>query len=890
MSESRENLLRTVLHDWHVTHDAKMVPFGGWDMPVQYATGIIKEHLATRRHAGLFDVSHMGRFRVKGADSEAFLNVVLTNNASGLEAGTAHYTFIATPSGGAVDDAYLYKLDHEDYLLVVNASNKEKDWQWLQQHNQRDHLEMSDISEDVCMISLQGPHASTILETLVDVSVLPEHKRNQLGVVDIEGNDVIVARTGYTGESVCFELFPPRDFTEALWQTLVDNGAQPVGLGARDSLRLEAGLPLYGHELGEDPDGNEIPIFANSLARFAVAANDDHDFIGREALKQQREAYARIRRGELDEGDGPAILKRLVQPLAVFGGRRPLRAGYKAYFDGRHVGYVTSGTSVPFARFYESSITATPSDEHDMRPIGLALLDIDIRYRSDRPVVLEIEDDRGKRFEAELVEKNVWPSAPYARAYTGFESPVGAPRVGDEDLPTLGNHLLKDALANTHWRRTECINLIPSEQTTSAFVDQLCVTDSAGRYNEHKSMKALGPNSPHVRYYKGTAFIMQQEEELKAALATFFNCNRVEPRVISGQMANDTVYDALKQYRNRHRHAGEHGPIARVLVHDLNKGGHLSAQVMGALKNYVAMDSRTGRPAVEHFPFSRSNPYRIDAEATKRLIKSTRPELIVFGRSVIIHTEPVEEIAKFVHAEYGRDNPGRPLIMYDGAHVLGLLGPHFQDPFAEGADIVTGSTHKTFFGPQRGVVLGNIDHGSPFEELWRHIESRAFPGHVSNHHLGTLLGLLGATYEMLQYKNDYQKQVISNAKSFARALHDAGLKLEGDPAMDFTETHQVLLRGARAKGEFLSDLLEKNNIITNPQAYHDDPGFAAASGVRMGSQEMTRFGMKEEDFRALAVLMAEIIGQGTDRPAGHWVPAVEAFRGRFTHMQYCFSA
>lgn len=888
MTDTRENLLKTVLHDWHVSHDARMVPFGGWDMPVHYPTGIIKEHLATRRNAGLFDVSHMGRFSVRGKGAQEFLNYVLSNNVHALEPGHAHYTFIATPTGGAVDDAYLYKLDEEDFLLVVNAANRDKDWRWLEQHDHRENLEMTNISEQLCMVSLQGPNASSILEKLVDKSALPENKRNRLRAVRIDGNDVIVARTGYTGESVCFELFPPRDYTEALWQKLVGHGAQPVGLGARDSLRLEAGLPLYGHELGEDPEGNEIPVFANHLARFAVSAHDTHDFIGKEALHQQREEYTRIRRGEIEADVDKRVLKRLVQPLAVFGGRKPLRAGYLVYRDGRHVGYVTSGTSVPYARFHESAITAQPSKEHDIRPIGLALLDAEIRYRSDRPVVLDIEDDRGKRFEAELVERNVWPSAPYARAYTGFEAPRSTPRVEGEDLIQHGARLMKDAEANTHWRRTKCINLIPSEQTASAFVERLCVMDPAGRYNEHKRLKALGPNAPDVRYYKGTGFIMDREEELKAALMTFFNCNRVEPRVISGQMANDTVYDALKQFRNRHRTVAHHGPIARVLVHDLNKGGHLSAQVMGALKNYVAADPRTMRPAVEHFPFQKENPHRVDVEAAKALIARTRPELIVFGRSVIIHTEPVRELATFVHEEFGKDNPRRPLIMYDGAHVLGLLGKHFQDPFAEGADIVTGSTHKTFFGPQRGVVLGNIEHGSPFEELWRQVESRAFPGHVSNHHLGTLLGLLGATYEMLYYKDAYPSQVIANARAFARALADQGLSLEGDPANDFTQTHQVLLRGARAKGEYLSDLLEKNNIITNPQAYHDDPGFAAASGVRMGTQEMTRFDMKEKDFQDLATLMAEIIGEGHDRPAGHWIPAVEAFRRRFTRMAYCF--
>jgi glycine/serine hydroxymethyltransferase len=220
--------------------------------------------------------------------------------------------------------------------------------------------------------------------------------------------------------------------------------------------------------------------------------------------------------------------------------------------------------------------------------------------------------------------------------------------------------------------------------------------------------------------------------------------------------------------------------------------------------------------------------------------------------------------------------------------VLGLLGEHYQDPLAEGADIVTGSTHKTFFGPQRGVILANIEPGSVFEELWRFIETRAFPGHVSNHHLGTMLGLLGATYEMLRFQDEYPKRVIENAKAFARALHDRGLEIEGDPACDFTETHQVLLRTARFKGEYAADLLEANNIITNPQAYHDDPSFAAASGIRMGAQEMTRYGMAPADFETLAGLVAEVLRDGADKPRGHWREAVEALRGGFTEMRYCF--
>jgi aminomethyltransferase len=876
---SAGSLARTPLHAWHVEHGARMVPFGGYDMPVQYPTGIIAEHMATRRRAGAFDVSHMGRLRVRGDGAVGFLSRALTCNVAALQPGEARYGFIATPTGGAVDDAYLYMLAPADYLLVINAANRAKDRAWLDELPS-DGASIEDQSDALAMISLQGPHAQAIMETMTDLAALPENKRNQLSTCRVDGSDVIVARTGYTGEPVCFELFPPSDDAPALWQRCIDAGASPVGLGARDSLRLEAGLPLYGHELGEAPDGSEIPVFANDLARFAVRTGNG--YVGHEAIARQRDEHTRIKRGEMAGGWRPSVLTKLVQPLAVFEGRRPLRAGYRVHLDGEPVGWVTSGTTVPYARFEGTDVTAVPSEEQALRPIGLALVDAGVRYRADRQLVFEIEDDRGKRFEAELVERNLWSLAPFGRPHTGFEAWAPPRQVAAGDVHARAGALGRSAARNHGWRRTECINLIPSEQCTSAFVDGLSISDPAGRYNEHKSMRALGVNAPDVRYYKGTAYSMEKEEELVAALATFFDCPRVEPRVISGQMANDTVYDALVQFRNRHRRGREPQRLSRVLVHDLNRGGHLSAQTMGALKNYVAMDPRTERPAVEHFAYREDNPHAIDAQATCAIIERTRPDLIVFGRSVIIHREPVAAIAGFVHEHFGADDPTRPLIMFDGAHVLGLIGEHYQRPLHEGADVITGSTHKSFFGPQRGVILSNVVPGHPFEDFWKHVESRAFPGHVSNHHLGTLLGLLGATYEMLAFKDEYPRQVIANARALAGALAEQGLGIEGDPALGYTETHQVLLRAARGQGERIATRLEANGIITNPQAFWDDASFAAASGVRMGSQEMTRYGMREGDFAELATLIGRVVRDGGDH-AGQ----VRAFRERFVRMHYC---
>jgi glycine/serine hydroxymethyltransferase len=317
--------------------------------------------------------------------------------------------------------------------------------------------------------------------------------------------------------------------------------------------------------------------------------------------------------------------------------------------------------------------------------------------------------------------------------------------------------------------------------------------------------------------------------------------------------------------------------MSLVMNNDLTKGGHLSSQPMGALFNYVDADPETGKEAVINFPIMSDNPYRIDAAKMVALIEEKKPDLIVFGKSMFIYPEPVYE----AHA-VAQNLTQRPVIMYDMAHVLGLYGA-FQKPFEEGADVVTGSTHKTFFGPQRGVVASNFEKGHDLRKLWIETKGRAFPGSTSNHHLGTLLGLLIAAYEMNHFKDDYQGAVLRNAKAFAKALKQNGLVVEGDPEDGYTQTHQVLIRvREHGTGEEVARRLEENNIVCNYQALPDDESFIQSSGIRTGVQEMTRFGMKEADFEPLAALIADAVIRNKD--VGD---EVTRYRQKFLEMKYC---
>ncbi|GIV95593.1 MAG: aminomethyltransferase [Herpetosiphonaceae bacterium] len=302
-----------------------MVEFGGWEMPVQY-TSIIEEHHATRNAAGLFDISHMGRFFASGPDAERFLQYVDTYDVSAISVGQSAYGIMCYEDGGVVDDIFVYHLAPDRFMVVVNAGNADKDWEWLQQHARGFNIELENRSVDLAMLALQGPKAETILArlTAADVVNLPFH-----GIIEatVAGAHGWVSRTGYTGEDG-FEIFIPASQIHQVWDAALDagreDGLKPVGLGARDSLRFEAGLALYGHEIDSDINPYEAKLGW-------VVKLDKGDFVGAEALRRIKE-------------QGP---RRKLIGLEMIG-RGIARQGYAvATVEGRTIGAVTSGMPSP---------------------------------------------------------------------------------------------------------------------------------------------------------------------------------------------------------------------------------------------------------------------------------------------------------------------------------------------------------------------------------------------------------------------------------------------------------------------------------------------------------------------------------------------------------------
>jgi aminomethyltransferase len=309
----------------------RMVDFGGWDMPVQYPAGTIGEHLRTRQHAGLFDVSHMGEIDARGADAIALVNYLVSNDASKLIDGQAQYSALTTPEGTVVDDLLVYRFAADHLLLVVNAGTTEKDWNWITSHRRNEAAQLKNTSSDYCQLALQGPDALGILARLADLP-LSEIKYYHFAEGRVDGVPAVVSRTGYTGEDG-FEVYADASKAEQIWNKLLeagnygsDTGVLPCGLAARNTLRLEAGMALYGHEIDET-----TTLLEANLGW--ICKLNKGDFIGREALAKQK---------------AEGVRKRLVGFEVTE--RGIARDGQDVVVDGERIGTVTSGSPAPYLK------------------------------------------------------------------------------------------------------------------------------------------------------------------------------------------------------------------------------------------------------------------------------------------------------------------------------------------------------------------------------------------------------------------------------------------------------------------------------------------------------------------------------------------------------------
>ena len=360
------DLKRTALHALHRAAGAKMVEFGGWDMPVEYS-GIMQEHVAVRTRAGLFDVSHMGEIEIRGSRALDLLQYVTSNDAAKLRANQAQYTALMYPQGSAVDDCLVHKLADDHYFLCVNAANTEKDFAWIMRHNAAFGAEVRDVSAQYSQVAIQGPHAAAILARVsqADLAGIQYYWFTRAVCCGVEG---LLARTGYTGEDG-FEFYFPPPASERVWSGLLEagkgDGLIPAGLGARNTLRLEAAFPLYGHELDD-----ETSLLEAGLGW--IAKLDKGAFLGREALQAQKQFGTRKMLVGFEMCD-----------------RGIARDGYPVTVGGERVGKVTSGSYAPFLK----------------KNIGLAYLPpakagAGVNGESEQEIQVEI---RGKMAQAKLV-------------------------------------------------------------------------------------------------------------------------------------------------------------------------------------------------------------------------------------------------------------------------------------------------------------------------------------------------------------------------------------------------------------------------------------------------------------------------------------------------------
>jgi aminomethyltransferase len=388
-----ETLRRTMLYDLHRSLGASMGPYAGWDMPLRYPAGAQAEHLATRRGCGVVDISHMSRFLIQGPDRAAFLQRVLSCDVARHTPGLAQYAILSTDTGGARDDAYLYEFTPGIFLLVGNAAVVGETFAYLSERAAGFDCTVTDATDTMCAVAVQGPESENILRRLTGIGCVTAPQRGAMNTLTVEGRRLWLARTGYTGESYNHELYLPAEDGLWLWQRLMELGATPTGMEARESLRTEACLPHFGCELGLAPDDSEIPVFASPMAFRAVSFSQEKgDYVGRSALlRQSRE-----------------LTPRRIMPIALLD-PGVLIPGSSLWREGRAVGYVTSAAWAPY--FVDTDTVAR-------RWVGLAYLD---RVLETHDVVRLHSGDSLLR--AAVTPRHIQGGAPFVHpvVYTGKE-------------------------------------------------------------------------------------------------------------------------------------------------------------------------------------------------------------------------------------------------------------------------------------------------------------------------------------------------------------------------------------------------------------------------------------------------------------------------------------
>ncbi len=387
------------------------------------------------------------------------------------------------------------------------------------------------------------------------------------------------------------------------------------------------------------------------------------------------------------------------------------------------------------------------------------------------------------------------------------------------------------------------IPLIASENLISPITKEMIVSDLNNRYAE---------GLPGHRYYQGNRIVDEIETRTEQLMKTLFNSKQSDVRPISGTNANQALVFAL----------GEPGD--KILSPSLDSGAHISSAEFGAVGMRGLKSS--------HMSFD-FNEMKIDVDETRKIILSEKPKITLFGFSVFLFPAPIKELKNDL------DEVGSK-IWYDGAHVLGLIaGKRFQDPLREGADLITGSTHKTFPGPQHGAILGNTD-----DETWKKVRRGVFPGVLSNHHLGMMAGLGVTASEMLEFGETYADSVITNAKTLAQELHSLGFNVLAEKS-GFTESHTILVDvKGNGGGKYVAETLEANGIILNKNMIPGDSNKKAQdpSGIRIGTQEVTRIGMGRSEMVHVANLIYSALNGKDVRED------VRDLKEQFQEVKYCY--